>query len=45
MVKDDDVILLADATNGFSTSGIKVLMVIKETGKYYEIDMSGSSIR
>ena len=40
--EDDDVILLADATNGFSTSGIKVWMVNKETGKYYEIDMSGS---
>ena len=40
--EDDDVIILADATNGFSTSSIKVWMVNKETGKYYEIDMSGS---
>lgn len=39
--EDDDVILLADATNGFSTSSIKMWMVDKKKGEYYEIDMSG----
>ena len=39
--EDDDVIMLADATNGFSISGIKMWMVDKKTGTYYEIDMSG----
>lgn len=39
--EDDDVIMLADATNGFSTSSIKMWMVDKKKGEYYEIDMSG----
>ena len=39
--EDDDEIMLIDATNGFSTSGIKTWMVDKKTGTYYEIDMSG----
>lgn len=38
--KDEDVIMLADATNGFSTSSIKMWMVDKKKGEYYEIDMS-----
>ncbi len=31
--EDDDVIILADATNGFSTSGIKMWMVDKKNGE------------
>lgn len=38
--EDEDVIMLADATNGFSTSSIKMWMVDKKKGEYYEIDMS-----
>lgn len=30
--EDDDVIMLADATNGFSISGIKMWMVDKKNG-------------
>ena len=39
--EDDEEIILMDASNATSIASIKTWMVDKETGTYYEIDMSG----
>lgn len=39
--EDEDEIILMDASNATSTASIKMWMVDKKKGEYYEIDMSG----